>query len=492
VRASALVLGVLAVAAPAARADQFRHPAGFTFTLPEIGTSWEQQRSGDFVTLSEGGDALPELTIFVFAASTQPGPLPKLDEIKASLEGELAAHDSAIDAALVGIKTVKPFKVLDATPEKVGDAQALVGQATLHGLKAAFAIVQRNGRSLVLVGVPKDGMFDRGISSFRAVVRGLEPLAAGAAGRDVVPNLPQLVGIREVTASSTFKDRHDLYAPWRTLSYEQVDDKTGAGAPHYVPKTAWCEGKPDEGLGETLTVHLAVPTKLDQIRVATGVWLSQRFFDNNNQITALDVTVDGKLTAVKPQAKREWTSITVDRPVSTITMKIVAVRKGKMNDSCLSAIELVRGGEQLIPMIGFDGPAADELPRALAKLQKVLADPARTDLDKLVEFPYSDHNAAYAARGNLKPIKIATWPAMIAACRARDRDEAGNKVDESPNRGCPMPASVDPTDDRPAAIAVPGPGMVEVSFPSHRDAVDVWRLHWNGSAWRLQAIDSVP
>jgi hypothetical protein len=491
VRASALVLGVLAVTAPAARADQLRHPAGFTFTLPEIGTSWEQQRNDDFVTLSEGADTLPELTIFVFAASTHPGPLPKLDELKASLEGELAAYDSAIDAALLGIKTVKPFKVLDAKPEKVGDAQALVGQATLHGLKAGFAIVQRNGRSLVLVGVPKDGVFDRGMSSFRAVVRGLEPLAATAPGRDVVPNLPQLVGIREVTASSTFKDKRDLYAPWRTLSYEQVDDKTGARAPHYVPKTAWCEGKADEGLGETLTIHLAVPTKLDQIRVATGVWLSQRFFDTNNQITALDVTVDGKVTTVKPPAQREWTSIAVDRPVSTITMKIAAVHKGKMNDSCLSAIELVRGGEALIPMLGFDGPAADELPRALAKLQKVLADPARTDLDKLVEFPYSDHNAFYAAR-NLKPIKIATGPAMVAACRARDQDEAGNKIDSSPNRGCPMPASVDPTDDRPAAISIPGPGIVEVSFPSHRDLVDVWRLHWNVNAWRLQAIDSAP
>jgi hypothetical protein len=485
-----------------ARADGIRHPAGFAFDLPDIGKAWEQEPHGDLVIVSDETDTLPEIQIFVFPARTEGG--------LAEIEGRLAAELARPGVSLAG-DPVKTVKLGQATTETIAGASVRLGTAMLNrGDQAMFAIVQRKGRSLILVGVPKPGIFERGASNFRAVVRGLQaargdtagaparppaaggaatPSAAGGAATPELPKLPRLVAIREVTASSTFVDkaRRDAYAAWRVLEYSQeLDESTRT----YVPSTAWCEGKPDEGVGEGVAIALAAPTQIDAIRIAAGVWKSAKLHAANNQIAALEVSLDGKPTRVSPAATRTWLEVPVGRTVSTIAIKLAEVKKAKMNDSCLSGVELVQHHEVLQPARNLEGAAAAELPRALAALQSSLLAPGRPGLEKLLEFPFVNHDASgFFAAGAPGPIKHASWKALDAACRAWDKLVERDAIDESRPVSCQRPADVDPADDRPARVINAGPGKIEVVFPGHREVNELWRLHWRDGAWRLTAID---
>ncbi len=500
-RALAIALGV-AVVAPAAvaRADQLRQ-AGFAFELPRLGKAWEQEARGDLVVASDDSDTVPELQIFAFPARKE-GPL-------AEIEGHLAAELARPGVSLAG-DPVKTVKLGQASGETIADASVRVGAVTVNGEPAVFAIVQRSGHSLILLGVPKPGIFDRGAANFRAVVHGLQaargwgapatargsgaapaapaPAAKTPAAKTDLPRLPDTIAVREVTATSTFADkaRRDAYAAWRVLAYEQAADQSASVS---IPATAWCEGKPDEGVGEAITIALAAPARIDAIRIAAGVWKTPKLFAANNQIAALEVALDGVPTAVKPPASRTWLEVPVGREVSTIAIKLAEVKPGKMNDSCLSGVELVRNRQALIPLLGVDGGANAELPRALAALQTALLAPGRPGLEKLLEFPFVNHDAAGFFMGAPAPIKHASWKAVDAACRAWDKAVERDKVDESKPVSCPRPADVDPADDRPAAVVSTGPGKIEVIFPSHREVRELWRLHWRDRGWRLSAID---
>lgn len=477
-----------------ARADQLRHPAGFTFALPDIGKAWAHETHGDVLVVADDSDRLPELQLFAFPVKQ---------------EGTLAEITGRIAAEVVrpGVEPIaSPLKVAKlvgtAGQEAVGDARAMTGELLLDGEdRAAFAVVQRKGRSLILLAIPKDGIYERGVSNFRAVLHGLAPGATSdprsappaaskpappAAPATAMPKLPDIIAIREVTATSTFADKHDLYAAWRTIDYDAVLDKA---TQEYLPTTAWCEGKPDEGVGEGVTISFAVPTSLDAIHIAAGVWKSAKLFAGNNRITALDVSIDGKATTVKPATTRTWLSVPIGRPVSTISLKIAAVAKGAMNDSCISGISLVRKGVDFTPIIGIDAAAAAALPRALSTIQSALDNPEPAGLEKLLDFPFALHPATGFAVGAPKPIKHATWHSLEAACRAQAKAEATGTLDNSKPSACPGPTNVDPHDDRPARLVSSAPAVVEVKFPSHQEVQELWRLHWHDGAWHLSAID---
>src|SRR5689334_7046092 len=128
------------------------------------------------------------------------------------------------------------------------------------------------------------------ICAWPAVARAdqVRPTAPAPASRTELPKLPEVIAVREVTATSTFADksRRDAYAAWRVLVYEQEADQSASVS---IPATAWCEGKPDEGVGEAITIALAAPARLDAIRIAAGVWKTPKLFTTNNQIAALEV-----------------------------------------------------------------------------------------------------------------------------------------------------------------------------------------------------------
>lgn len=143
-----------------------------------------------------------------------------------------------------------------------------------------------------------------------------------------------------VTATSTFTDKReplDSDALWRARSYETRRDEMSE------TWSAWCEGAA-EGIGETLQMKLAAPTQFDQMKIAAGVWRSAKRYL---------AIVDGEV-------------------VSSIELvfRITSVTKGRMNDTCIAGIDLVRG--EVGPALDVD--AALSCPDSSAKSYKAASE----------------------------------------------------------------------------------------------------------------------
>jgi hypothetical protein len=282
-----------------------------------------------------------------------------------------------------------------------------------------------------------------------------------------------------VTATSTYASKGDQYAAWRTVSFDAPLDQ----ATHLeVPTTAWCEGKPDEGIGEGITIALGGPTQLDSIQIAAGVWKTAKLFAANNKISALDVVLDGKVTQVRPAAQRAWLEVPVGRAVSTIALKIAAVDKGAMNDTCISGVSLQRAKSVPLVVLGVDQAALDALPRGLASIEAAL-DAGGPSLQKLLDFPFSFRPVSYSET-NAKAVIYKTWAPIEAACRAEETAEA--KLTR-----CPGPTIVDDGETRVPRMRAPAPATVEIAFPNHSEQQEAWRVHWHDGAWHLAAISYV-
>ncbi|HEY4242693.1 MAG TPA: hypothetical protein VGM88_22910 [Kofleriaceae bacterium] len=132
------------------------------------------------------------------------------------------------------------------------------------------------------------------------------------------------VAISGVSATSTFADkRHpDSYAAKHVLD-EPIADPDGLRA----PQLAWCEGKPDAGIGEGITIALGGPQQVDAIRIAAGVWLTPALFAANNRPTQLAISIDGgaPVLASASDAKRAWVEVPIRARATTISIKIAAV-----------------------------------------------------------------------------------------------------------------------------------------------------------------------
>jgi hypothetical protein len=310
---------------------------------------------------------------------------------------------------------------------------------------------------------------------------------AGRASADTpFPDLPKdVVLVKDVTATSTYADKHDAYAAWRALAYETHGG--GMDGSPVVLWSAWCEGKPDEGVGEALTIRLAAPTKLDQIKIAAGVWRTDKLFRANNQITALEVTLDGKPQTVKPKGKT-WTAVKVGRAVSTIVVKLTGVKKGKMNDSCIAGIDLVRASDSLPIVIGVDAKAWAALPGAIRALDEATG--ARYQaLEPMIEFPFTstDLMGDVGGYGPSVTSTDASWKQLVAACKTYEAAMAKPDVDWVDPKGCPIGPNADPSDDRGDFVSTVAPGVVKVVFPSHHEMSVSWTLHWT-DRWRLRTI----
>lgn len=461
-----------------AHADAIKHPTGFTFNLPNIGKSWEQEVKGDLIIASDESDTLPELRVFVFPPKQQG----TLAEIQRRLATELPRPGVDLDG-----DAIKTVKVGDAKNETLGDASAVIGTLALNADKAAFAIVQRNGTSLILVAVPKAGIFDRGNANFRALLKGLQPAAVDVS-KVVAEMMPEVAIVKEVTATSTYVDKKHkgAYDPANVIWHDTAEDASLGS----VPRTAWCEGKPDEGIGETLTITFARPEKIDRIEIAAGVWLSEKLFNANNQITTLEVGIDGKTTTVKAPATREWLKVPVGRAVSAITLKIGGVKKGTMNDTCISAVDIRRdvgdAGFSVVSARDLGADAVAALPAALAKIQAALVDPSYVSLQPVLAFPF-----VYNYAGGPKKTKLASWQAVEAQCKATGK----KRIDDPTSSKCPSgtfftpPSRMNPVPGK--LTLTPRAGNLVVEFPVEGGIYNRWSLVWKDGGWRLTAIDYI-
>jgi hypothetical protein len=227
--------------------------------------------------------------------------------------------------------------------------------------------------------------------------------------------LPEPLPVKDVTATSTLAETpHDKvanrYAPWRVIEPQRwTDPKSHAedgSATHTL--TAWCEGKPDAGIGESLTITFTKPVVVPAVAVAAGVWNSDELFEGNNRPKTLEVlTSDGRKLTMHPNTESRWNWETVDvggKPITSVTIKIVAVEAGKMNDTCLTEVTLG------VPTVRGMAPAAlTALPDAIPAAADALGTCDADALKPIVSFPFE-------WRAPDKPRKLASLAALKKAC----------------------------------------------------------------------------
>ncbi|HNN95241.1 MAG TPA: hypothetical protein PKI03_23350 [Pseudomonadota bacterium] len=349
-------------------------------------------------------------------------------------------------------------------------------------------------RCLTKAAVDRDLTTVRGDPKVQSMLAAAAEKAAAAIPSDdkLLPPLPPLV--QEVQASSTATDsKHPArYAAATPLFYvEKGGGPDSADDPAY--STRWCEGRADEGIGESLSFTLSSPTVVDALRIAAGVWESPALFKRHNRITRLEVVIDGQPTqTVSVPAGRKFAEISLGkRPLKSAQIRIAAVEKGQDNLSCLSAVQLLRDRIPLAPLDVAANPTLAELPGALLAIQKALRSPGKdfAKLDSLLSFPFatSDGSCFLSMECDAnKKVTHKTLPELAKACHRYEKlDEEKRRNEGNP---CPFSASVDGEDDRPLGIAQNGTGEVTLSFPSHNEVCTEWTVVHRDSNWRLAEI----
>jgi hypothetical protein len=114
------------------------------------------------------------------------------------------------------------------------------------------------------------------------------------------------------------------------------------------PKTTWTEGKPDEGMGERVTLALPRKVTIARVSFATGYdAISPKWGDLwflNNRLTDAQLVFDGDVTknlTIDPGAR--WVDYIPHGELKTkkVTLRLGAVVDGaKWNDTCVNEIEV--------------------------------------------------------------------------------------------------------------------------------------------------------
>jgi hypothetical protein len=191
-------------------------------------------------------------------------------------------------------------------------------------------------------------------------------VAAATPARAAPDDALELMPIESVTASSTLADKDGAWAPARALD-ETAPDGTLAGG--------WCEGKPDAGIGETLTITFATPTRVKMLYVAT--WRPTSIGANrNNFITAVQVCIDDRPWQNVEVGMAFPGSLGIDAVVRVLAIKIAGVKRGKDNNSCLHVDVHTEPRRTLV--VGAGAGHASSLRAAIARLarERQIAPPA--------------------------------------------------------------------------------------------------------------------
>lgn len=282
-----------------------------------------------------------------------------------------------------------------------------------------------------------------------------------------VAQVPDPIWVQSVTATSTFASKRNAYDPALTLVPRTSWDKK-SDATRY--DSAWCEGKPDEGVGEAITIELAVPTTIDTIAIKPGVWMTPKLFAANNRITGLAITTDdGRTLEVTPSGEREEVELKLGgAPVSKLVVRITSVKKGKMNDSCITHITL---NDEAPVAVGFDKAAATAFSGALEEAVPAIwntCDPAklRAYYDVPFRFVVLENTHASDERRRFKkhPSTLATIDALATWCK---KMQLGGQATE---------------------LQTAAKGTVAVSVET-AETMQTMHFVWRRGQWRVTKID---
>jgi hypothetical protein len=313
-----------------------------------------------------------------------------------------------------------------------------------------------------------------------AVASLLASSAAAVEGKPVT--VPPFFAVATVSATSFLANKKEpnRYGPRQAVVSVQDGPRGGDEGPDTY-SNMWCEGRPDEGVGETLTVTLAQPTNVDELEIAAGVWKSEKLFARNNLPSRLEVSVDGgapQSLAVPPTRDRASLKLG-GGPVRSIAIKIAAVKKGAINDTCLSSVTLLRERIRMAPLFGLSPAAATALPDAV---QRVVAAVGANDLNTLAAigaFPVTVETV-----DRCDGVDSSTSRVTHKDAKAMRRDcIAYRKQEESP-RSDPCLTDTEPVD------LLSSDGTVDVVLHSicGGRVNPVYNLVWRAGAWKLSEI----
>lgn len=300
-------------------------------------------------------------------------------------------------------------------------------------------------------------------------------LAHAQAGLDAVSPLA-------LDASSTLKGKKDMYAAWRLIDA----DLTGGGAmgDPVFHSTGWCEGKKDEGVGEYVEIG-GDNLSFSRLLIEAGYWKSEALFEKNNRPTALTVIItdhDGNQTDHDIDVPSDMSPAVLDlgetTDVDTFKIIIKSVAKGKVNDTCLSNIEIYDGDTTKIPFLE-SGAAAQDLLASVGDINTALTGCDVEGLKTMVKFPMA-YKSLPDPGGESKPIKtkFKNAKAMMKACKKGGAPGASGDADLS-------------------RIGIEGPGKYRwFAGPSNEMGTVTWHLLYSPSpdtpeagTWQLTAVD---
>ncbi len=469
-----LILAALACASTPAFADDLVAKNGVEWGLPP-GDGWSARYtdvSPHQVQIADELPADPRRALFLVELQ------PQTDGTFAQVETALAT-ELARDGVTFGGEKVASFAITTkATKTATADAtnssniarQVVVhaGAATINGRPARYAIAHvpggRSKASTVLVGMVKPGVTaDVEKASWEwfdsVVKRAVYPKSPAEQAKDnpkkqqgaYAPKVDYFVGVGDGQASSSLSEKAGGAPAWRTALFDVEDPLVP------VPKTAWCEGKPDEGIGESLTLDFTRQQHIGKLLIAAGRWETPEKFAASNKVTRVVVSYGDKTKTVELPPERRWAKVDIGWGYSAITIKIDQVRKGKVNDSCISGVMFESQG-RLSVLHGSDADALNALDTGVKALYAAVASGDKTQL--------APHLADAAA--------------IDAACK-QDKTR------------CPRVPTAYNTNDNRSRVKLRQVGTeLELTFPYEGDTLHVWRIGWKGGAWKLVGFGTRP
>lgn len=271
----------------------------------------------------------------------------------------------------------------------------------------------------------------------------------------------------EVVASSTATGKPDRFAAWRA-----VDGSTG---------TAWCEGKDDEGLDETLRLTLAEPILVTRIDLYVGRHGSAKEYQDHNRPSKLFAQTAGKvgdpmvmLAKAVPMVSEYDKLVKLDlktpRTVQVLEVGLAGITRGddaRHNQTCITDVSVVgEKGEIIHFAYGMPLDAMKSVPAAVVALRAAVAACDEKALASIVKFPLAHR---VAAEEDSRTVKLKNAKTLAKACKSGAFPQIPPEADQP---------GIDPA----------GAGRVRLETDS--STVMRMDLGWNKGSWRLVSIES--
>lgn len=260
-------------------------------------------------------------------------------------------------------------------------------------------------------------------------------------------SMPRVVGVTATATSAA-----GSHQPWSVL----------------MPGDAsrWCEGQADEGIGETLVLTLATPTRIEKLTIRAGVWESEESFREHNLVTKIDVIADnGRQAVASPPQDRSAVTVAIGGgPVKQLKLRIAEVHRGTVDESCIAGVDLVAPSWTTF-LVGLDRNTAAGVEPAVRAIATAFERCDARTFTRLVQFPLP-----YRRQGDDdQPASPSDYPdseALVRACKQHAFDALRDMIHRTPD------------------IVSDALGKVLVRY----DAL-AWHLVLDAGKWRLASLD---